>query len=123
MLVGVFERVYEIAPVYRAEPSATTRHMTEYISVDGEMGFINLNDLQEFLSGLINCVVEDVWQIFETELKRWNANKPTLTKSFPSLTMAEIHEKYSKATGENTVGEKIYVLMKSDGYVSTPRKT
>lgn len=106
MMVGVFERVYEIAPVYRAEPSATTRHMTEYISVDGEMGFINLNDLQEFLSGLINCVVEDVWQIFETELKRWNANKPTLTKSFPSLTMAEIHEKYSKATGENTVGEK-----------------
>lgn len=106
MMVGVFERVYEIAPVYRAEPSATTRHMTEYVSVDGEMGFITLKDLQEFLSGLLNFVVEEVWKQHETELKRWNATRPQLTKQIPVISMAEIHEKYSKATGENSVGEK-----------------
>jgi nondiscriminating aspartyl-tRNA synthetase len=106
MMVGVFERVYEIAPVYRAEPSATTRHMTEYISVDGEMGFITLEDLQDFLSGLLNKVVDSVWNAHELELKRWNATKPTLTEKIPVISMAQIHEKYSKATGENSIGEK-----------------
>lgn len=106
MMVGVFERVYEIAPVYRAEPSATTRHMTEYISIDGEMGFITLQDLQTFLSGLLNKVVDGVWDKYELELKRWNATKPVLAKEIPVISMAEIHEKYSKATGENSIGEK-----------------
>ena len=44
----------------RAEPSATTRHMTEYISVDGEMGFANIEDIKQFLSGMINSVVDHV---------------------------------------------------------------
>lgn len=106
IMVGVFERVFEIAPVYRAEPSATTRHMTEYISVDGEMGFISLSELEIFLSGLLNAAVDAAWDQYEPELKRWNATKPLLPTTIPSMTMAEIHEKYSKATGENTVGEK-----------------
>lgn len=106
MMVGVFERVYEIAPVYRAEPSATTRHMTEYTSVDGEMGFITLVDLQMFLSNLLNRVCDRVWEVHATELKRWNATKPVLPKDIPVMTMTEIHERYSKATGENSVAEK-----------------
>lgn len=106
MMVGVFERVFEIAPVYRAEPSATTRHMTEYISVDGEMGFITIDDLKGFLSGLLNSVVDAVWDTHETELKRWNATKPAMTAEIPSISMAEIHERYSKANKENTIGEK-----------------
>ncbi|MBC7943494.1 aspartate--tRNA(Asn) ligase [Candidatus Saccharibacteria bacterium] len=106
MMVGVFERVYEIAPVYRAELSATTRHMTEYTSIDGEMGFITLDDLMKFLSGLLNEVVDTVWQAHETELKRWNATKPVMTADIPVISMAEIHERYSKDTGENSVGEK-----------------
>ena len=106
IMVGVFERVYEIAPVYRAEPSATTRHMTEYISVDGEMGFITIEDLKHFLSGMLNKVVDDVWQNSEAELKLWNATKPVLTAEIPSLSMEEIHRLYSKATGNNSEGEK-----------------
>lgn len=106
MMVGVFERVFEIAPVYRAEPSATTRHMTEYTSIDGEMGFIDLKDLKDFLSGLLNRVMDEVWDEYETDLKRWNTTKPVLPKDIPTMSMAEIHEKYSKATSESTVGEK-----------------
>ncbi len=106
MMVGVFERAYEIAPVYRAEPSATTRHMTEYTSVDGEMGFITLKELEKFLSGLLRASVDAAWAAHETELKRWNATKPILPVELPVLTMHDIHEKYSKATGEDTVGEK-----------------
>jgi nondiscriminating aspartyl-tRNA synthetase len=106
IMVGIFERVFEIAPVYRAEPSATTRHMTEYISVDGEMGFINIEDLKSLLSGLLNYVSDYIWEHNDAELKTLNATKPKLTKEIPSMSMTEIHEKYSKETGTNTVGEK-----------------
>lgn len=106
MMVGVFERVYEIAPVYRAEPSATTRHMTEYTSVDGEMGFITLSDLEETLSGLLNAVVDEVWKAHEPELKVWGTDKPILPEQIPVITMTEIHERYSEATGQKTIGEK-----------------
>ena len=40
MMVGVFERVYEVGPVFRAEPHDTARHLAEYVSLDAEMGFI-----------------------------------------------------------------------------------
>jgi nondiscriminating aspartyl-tRNA synthetase len=106
IMVGVFERVFEIAPVYRAEPSATTRHMTEYTSVDAEFGFITIEDLKQLLSGLLNSVSDYLWEHNETDLKRLNATKPKLPKEIPSLPMAEIHEKYSKANDQSTVGEK-----------------
>jgi nondiscriminating aspartyl-tRNA synthetase len=106
MMVGVFERVFEIAPVYRAEPSATTRHMTEYVSVDAEMGFITIEDLKKLLSGLMRAVANDIWQYCEGELNEWGAKKPLLPEMIPSMSMTEIHKRYSEATGENTVGEK-----------------
>jgi nondiscriminating aspartyl-tRNA synthetase len=106
IMVGVFERVFEINPTYRAEPSATTRHMTEFITVDVEMGFVTFPDILDLLSNLINSVVNEVWKNSEDKLKLWNATKPTLASNFPTLTMADIHQKYSEATGTNTVGEK-----------------
>lgn len=106
ILVGVFERVYEIAPVYRAEPSATTRHMTEYISVDAELGFTSIDEIKQILSGLLNNVSDYIWDNCQEDLKKWNATKPKLSKLIPSLPMSEIHELYSKATGTQTIGEK-----------------
>jgi len=106
IMVGVFERVFEINPTYRAEPSATTRHMTEFITVDVEMGFTTFPELLNLLSNLINAAADDVWKNCEAQLKLWNATKPLLPAEFPTMTMAEIHEKYSAATGNNTVGEK-----------------
>lgn len=105
MMVGVFERVFEIAPVFRAELSATTRHMSEYTSIDGEMGFITLQDLETFLSGLLNRSVNDVWTQYEPELKRWNATRPVLPEQIPEITIAEVHELYLKATKEDFTGE------------------
>jgi len=40
-MVGVFERVYEVGPVFRAEPHETGRHLAEYVSLDAELGFIH----------------------------------------------------------------------------------
>jgi nondiscriminating aspartyl-tRNA synthetase len=39
-MVGVFERVYEVGPVFRAEPHDTVRHLAEYVSLDAELGYI-----------------------------------------------------------------------------------
>ncbi|MDR2063881.1 MAG: aspartate--tRNA(Asn) ligase [Candidatus Nomurabacteria bacterium] len=105
MMTGVFERVFEINPVYRAEPSATSRHMTEYISMDGEMNFITFDDLLHLISGLLNRITDDVFAKYGSELAKWNAVKPKLAEEIPRLTVAEVHEKYSKATGENSIGE------------------
>ncbi|MBZ0291816.1 MAG: aspartate--tRNA(Asn) ligase, partial [Anaerolineae bacterium] len=41
MMVGVYERVFEVGPVFRAEPHATARHLAQYTSLDAEMGFID----------------------------------------------------------------------------------
>ncbi|WP_107771305.1 aspartate--tRNA(Asn) ligase [Nocardioides sediminis] len=57
-LVGVFERVYEVGPVFRAEPHDTVRHLAEYRSLDVELGFVRdhrdvLAVLREVLAGMV----------------------------------------------------------------------
>lgn len=106
IMVGVFERAYEINPTYRAEPSATTRHMTEFIHVDAEIGFVDFQELLGVVGGLLKSVTNDVWANCETELKSWNAQNVTLPDAIPQLALEEIHNLYSEATGENTRGEK-----------------
>lgn len=106
MMVGVFERVFETNPTFRAEPSATTRHMTEYITIDAEMGFITFEELRSFTGALLRYIVDRVWEDCPQELKMWNAEKPVLSNPIPSIPMAEIHQLYTKATGTNTIGEE-----------------
>jgi nondiscriminating aspartyl-tRNA synthetase len=106
IMVGAFERVYEINPTYRAELSATTRHMSEFITIDAEAGFIDYAGLKTILSELLGAVVDDVWSDNQAEIKQWGTTKPLLPKQIPSITLQEVHEKYSKATGQNSIGEK-----------------
>ena len=106
IMVGVFERAYEIGSTYRAEPSATTRHMTEYLTIDAEMGFVDFQELLGMVGGLLKSVTSEVWSKYEPELKNWNAQPVTLPDQIPQLALEEIHELYSTATGENSRGEK-----------------
>lgn len=60
MMVGVFERVYEVGPVFRAEPHDTVRHLSEYTSLDVEFGFLTdhrdvLRVLRDVLSGMTDA--------------------------------------------------------------------
>lgn len=106
IMVGVFERAYEINPTYRAELSATTRHMTEFITIDAEIGFVDFQGLLAVVNGLLKYVASGIWENFGTELTKLNATPVKLPETIPQMTLAEVHELYSKATGQNSVGEK-----------------
>lgn len=107
IIVGSLERVFEFGATYRAEPSMTTRHMTEFITLDVEMGFIEgLKDLTHLLSDLINHTVEMVWKERGTALVALGATKPVLKDEFPEITLKDLHELYLKETGEDLSREK-----------------
>lgn len=104
MMVGVFERVFETNPTYRAEPSATTRHMTEYITIDAEMGFIDFPELLNLAGDCLISVVSYVQEHCAAELKMWNQQGYTMPKKaedIPRMTIDEIHELFFKATKED----------------------
>ncbi len=107
IMVGVFERVFELGATYRAEPSMTTRHMSEFTTLDVEMGFIeSFKDVTKLLSGLINSVVDYAWEHCAQELEALGAIKPKLTDPLPEVTMKELHQLYTKETGHDTTREK-----------------
>lgn len=106
IMVGVFERVFEIAPAFRAELSATTRHVSEVTMLDVEMGFIGgHSEVLDLIQGLVFDVLNRAYQEHGDELKSLNAPELVLKQEFPRYSMAQIHEMFSKATGKDTTKE------------------
>ncbi|MCG5458713.1 aspartate--tRNA(Asn) ligase [Micromonospora sp. PSH03] len=61
LMVGVFERVYEVGPVFRAEPHDTVRHLAQYTSLDAELGFVTdhrdvMRVLRDSVAGMLDAV-------------------------------------------------------------------
>ena len=107
IMVGVFERVFEIGPTFRAEPSTTSRHLSEITMLDIEMGFIESHeDILKMTEDLFYEILTRVYAEHEEDLKIWNAPPLLLKESFPRYTLREIHEMYTKETGINTIDEK-----------------
>ncbi|MDD3570134.1 MAG: aspartate--tRNA(Asn) ligase [Lachnospiraceae bacterium] len=81
MLVGAYERVFEVAPVFRAEKHNTTRHLNEYISLDFEMGFISdFREIMEMETGAIKNMISVLKSEYERELKILNLELPEITE-------------------------------------------
>lgn len=107
IMVGAYERVFEIAPAYRAELSATTRHVSEVYMLDIEMGFIEgHDDVLNMVQDMTYYALSKVYEQYASELKSLNAPELVLKKKFPRYTVAQVHEMYSKATGTDTTNEK-----------------
>jgi nondiscriminating aspartyl-tRNA synthetase len=107
MLVGAFERVFEIAPAFRAEPSATTRHMSEVYMLDIEMGFVkNHDEVLDMVGDMTAYALRKAYEEHGDDLKSLNAPELVLADKVPKITVAEIHKMYSEATGKNTTKEK-----------------
>ena len=85
-MVGVFERVYEVGPVFRAEPHETTRHLAEYVSLDAELGFINNHrDVLTVLHTTLQAMLESISTHAHEALELTGATLPHLPDVMPVL--------------------------------------
>lgn len=108
IMIGAFERVFEIGHSYRAEPSATTRHLTELTMLDIEMGFVKDHDeVLDMVADMTKTVLRRIYDERAAELKSLNAPELKLSEGqVPRFSIAEIHEMYTKATKTDTTDEK-----------------
>lgn len=109
IMVGAYERVYEIGHSYRAEPSATSRHLTELTMLDIEMGFVSGHDeVLDMVGDMTQFALKRVYERHADDLKSLNAPELKLPEDgkIPRFTIAEIHDMYTKATKTDTTKEK-----------------
>lgn len=93
IMVGVFERVFTLAHAYRAEPSVTTRHLTEYLGLDAEMGFIeSFGDIMDMVEKVIRSIFEKVAQERKSDLALFLANIPKIANKIPRLKMRKAQQ-------------------------------
>jgi nondiscriminating aspartyl-tRNA synthetase len=98
-MVGVFERVFEIAPVFRAEKHATTRHLNEYISMDMEMGYIDsFEDLMAEETRFLQNMVALLQEEYADDLKRLNVTLPKVDE-IPTVRFDEAKRLVSEEYG------------------------
>lgn len=96
MMVGVFERVFEIGPVFRAEKHDTSRHLNEYTSVDFEMGYIeSFEDIMQMEALMLQATLEELREHYSYELELLNVTLPDAS-TIPSLKFIEAKELVSK---------------------------
>lgn len=87
--VAFFDRVFEIAPVYRAERHSTSRHLNEYIGLDFEMGFIQgMDDVMQVETGMLRHVMAHLNAHYQGELKILGVTLPEVG-NIPSVTFVE----------------------------------
>ncbi len=93
ILVGVFEKIFTVTKVFRAEPSVTTRHLSEYVSLDAEMGFIDSwQDLMDVCERIIKEIFSAVEKKCQKELKMFDAAIPKINQKIPRLKLREAQE-------------------------------
>lgn len=96
MMVGVFERVFEIAPVYRAEKHDTSRHLNEYTSVDFEMGYINgFEDIMQMERRMLAFTMEYLQEYYSYELELLDVILPQAVE-IPVIRFMEAKELISR---------------------------
>ncbi len=93
-----YERVFEIGPVFRADPSFTSRHMTEFTGVDMEMSWIDSHeDVMAFMERWLAYTYEKVIEKHGSEIENLlNVKLEAPAVPFPRITMAEAHELLEK---------------------------
>lgn len=91
--IFALEKIYTIAPSFRAERSKTSRHLTEYWHAEVEVAWFRLDDIIDLAEGLVKHVIKRVLEKNKEELKILERDikklEPTLKKSFPKITYAE----------------------------------
>jgi nondiscriminating aspartyl-tRNA synthetase len=105
-LVGVFERVYEVGPVFRAEPHDTARHLAQYTSLDAELGFIDgQRDVMAVLRETIAGMVTGVRQRAAAAAGLLEISLPEVPDPIPDIHFADAQELIAGQAGWDPRGE------------------
>ncbi len=110
IMVGVYERVFSFATAFRAEKSATTRHLSEYTSLDMEMGFIeDHHDIMRMETALMRFIASHLQDTTASELKTLGMELPKLADAtkdmFPHMKLREAQQLIKEKTGEDKTNE------------------
>jgi nondiscriminating aspartyl-tRNA synthetase len=105
-MVGVFERVFEVGPVFRAEPHDTARHLAQYTSLDAELGFITdhhdvMAVLREAIAGMVTAVARSAR--FSMDLL--GLKLPSVPDRIPEIHFADARELLARQAGQDPRGE------------------
>lgn len=107
IVMSAFERCFSVNKVFRAEPSSTTRHLTEIVSLDAEMGFIDSwTDVRDMAEETVRFILKQVEAKNQTHLKTLNATIPVMIDKTPTLSLREVQEKIFQKFGRDVRGEK-----------------
>lgn len=102
ILVGVFERVFTVNKTLRAEPSVTTRHLTEVTTLDAEFGFIDSwLDVMEMAEYVIKYILERVSKECKDILEMYEITIPKVSDKIPHIKLREAQEIIFKRTGRD----------------------
>jgi nondiscriminating aspartyl-tRNA synthetase len=106
MGIGIYERVFEVGPVFRAEPHQTSRHINEYTSLDFEMGFIaGYEDIMSVEIAVLRECLKALEIECSYELEMLEAYLPRISGTIPSITLEEAHRITLEISGKDCTGE------------------
>jgi len=107
IVMTAFERVFSVNKVFRAEPSATTRHITEIVSLDAEMAFIeSWTDVRDMSEDTVRFILKALEEKCTPELTLLEATLPRMIEKTPTLSLTEAQEKIFTKTGRDVRGQK-----------------
>lgn len=105
MMVPVFERVFTISHAYRAEPSVTTRHLSENTQMDMEIGFVDFSELLDILESVITQTLKKTEEASKEIFKTYKV-APLAFGKIPRLKLSEAQEIIKNEYGRDVTGEK-----------------
>jgi aspartyl-tRNA synthetase len=96
-LTMAFESVFEIGPIFRAEPSRTNRHLSEATSIDVEKAFVDYADVMSLLERMIVNIIDAIKEKNSADLKFLEIEMPKLELPFPKYAYSDLIDKLQEA--------------------------
>ncbi|MDQ3239211.1 MAG: aspartate--tRNA(Asn) ligase [bacterium] len=107
IVMTAFERVFSVNKIFRAEPSVTTRHLTEVVSLDAEMGFIeSWTDVRDMAESCVKYMFSEIERKCSKELAMFGAILPKTIEKTPTMSLREAQQKIFDKNGRDARGEK-----------------
>jgi nondiscriminating aspartyl-tRNA synthetase len=107
IVMSAFERCFSVNKVFRAEPSSTTRHLTEIVSLDAEMAFIDSwLDVRDMAENTVKHILKQVEVKNAEHIKLLNVELPVMIDKTPTLSLREVQQRIFEVYGRDVRGEK-----------------